>query len=90
MSEVSDLCRIYDVTLKQFPRPITAREDDFSIETNVIVIQGRFTDLLRLLYDLEVRKKLGRVSAATFKTSIDNRSRKTILSLTLYLQNIKV
>jgi hypothetical protein len=89
MSEVSNLCRNFEVTLKNFPAAIISDENDFSIETNIIETEGNFSNQLRLLHALETKVKIGRISSVTYKSYVDNKRKKTVLSLIIYLQNIK-
>lgn len=89
MSQVSELCKTYDVTLKSFPGAVVSSEKDFGIETNVIETEGRFINQLKLIHALETEKKAGRISGVSFRAYPDNRTKKLTLSLTIYLQNIK-
>jgi hypothetical protein len=88
MSELSDLCRDYKVTLKNFPQAVTATESDFIVETNVVETEGSFANQLQLVYALEINRKIGRVSSITYRTHTD-KNKKLILSLVIYLQNVK-
>ena len=89
MSELSSLCRAWRVTLKSFPHSVLSEQSNLQIETLVIETEGNFVDQLQLLYALETKNKLGRVASVTYKSYTDNRRKKTILSLTIYLQNIR-
>ncbi|MFD1001316.1 hypothetical protein ACFQ21_18445 [Ohtaekwangia kribbensis] len=89
MSEFSSLCRTLGVTLKSFPQSVLSVESNLQIETLVIETEGNFINQLQLLYALETKNRLGRVASVTYKSYTDNRRKKTILSLTIYLQNIR-
>jgi hypothetical protein len=89
MNQISDLCKAYNLTLKHFPKAGLFNENYFSIETNIIEIEGGFANLLRLVYELETRHKIGRIASTSFKSYVDTRNKKTILSLIIYLQNVR-
>lgn len=89
MSELSSLCKTFGITLKSFPQSVLSVESNLQIETLVIETEGNFINQLQLLYALETKNKLGRVASVTYKSYTDNRRKKTILSLTIYLQNIR-
>ncbi len=89
MSELSSLCKTLGVTLKSFPQSILSVESNLHMETLVIETEGNFVSQLQLLHALETKNKLGRVASVIYKSYTDNRRKKTILSLTIYLQNIR-
>jgi hypothetical protein len=87
---VSEFCLHRNLILKDLPRKTVVEEKDFTIETSEINVEGRFSDLLRLVYELEIKHKLGRLSSVSFKTYKDNQRKKVVLFLNIYIQNIKV
>jgi hypothetical protein len=89
MSRLSELCHRFNVTLKNFPQPFSTRENSLSLDTNIIETEGSFANLLKLVHALETDANIGRIASARFLTTVDPRTRKTVLTLTIYLQNIK-
>lgn len=89
MSEISSLCKTLNVTLKNFPQSVISVENELHIETLVIETEGNFSNQLQLLYALETKNKIGRVASVTYKSYTDNRRKRTILLLIIYLQNIR-
>lgn len=87
---VSAFCQKNNLTLKELPVSGIVEEADFTVETNIIVAEGNFSSLVKLLYELEYNSRIARLSSVNFSSSIDNKRKKTILTLTIYLQNIKV
>jgi hypothetical protein len=85
----SKYCNENNVVLKDFPKPIISSEKDLTIETNQFVVEGDFTKLLRLLYNLEQRNKLGRIASANFFLRKDYSSKTNNLMASIYIQNIK-
>jgi hypothetical protein len=87
---VSGFCHKNGLTLKEMPPSAVTEEADFTIETNVVIAEGNFIPLVKLLYELEYLSRIARVSSANFNSYEDNKRKKTVLSLTIYLQNIRV
>ena len=88
MDAVSTFCQKNNLILKEFPKTSHEEQQDFTMETNVVVVEGNYKDLVRLVYELENINKAGKVISVSFNSSIDNKLKKVILSATLYLQNI--
>jgi hypothetical protein len=89
MSQVSDLCKAYNLTLRSFPRATIHEENNLRVETTIIETAGAFNSQLKLLYELETAHVIGRVSSVRYSSYVDNKSKKTILLSTIYLQNVK-
>lgn len=87
---VSNFCRKNNIILKEFPQKATEVNKDYGLETNLVVAEGEFKDLLRLLYELEQKSKIGRPTSVRFEKTFDHKRRKAVLTLTIYLQNIKL
>lgn len=85
---VTEFCTKKGILLKEFPNPELTNQGDFAIETNLIIAEGGFHDLLQLLYYLEQEMKIGRPGSVRFLSSFDNKRKKEVLSLEIYLQNI--
>ena len=88
MSQVSDLCKTYSLTLRSFPRATVNDRDNLRIETNIIETAGDYNNQLKLLYALETAHVVGRVSSVRYSSYVDNKSKRTILLSTIYLQNV--
>ncbi len=86
---VSEYCRDHKLVLRSFPKSISQLHADYTIETNIITVQGRYTQLLKLAYALEQQHKAGKIASLRFKTEKDRKTRQTFLTATIYLQNIK-
>lgn len=89
MSQVSDLCKTYNLILRSFPMATVQDENALRVETNVIETAGSFTNQVKLLYALETAHIVGRVSSVRYSTYIDNKNKKVILLSTIYLQNVR-
>lgn len=89
LEKISRYCNENNITLKEFPKPMEVQEQDFIVETNVIVMEGSFIKLLKLVYQLEQVQRAGKVAAVHFLAKEDLRTKRLLLRASLYLQNIK-
>lgn len=87
---VSGFCFKNHLTLKEFPQTDVLDQEDYLIETNRIVAEGDFINLIKLVYELEQKNKLGRLSSVKFDTYMDHKRKKQVLSVIIHLQNIKI
>lgn len=89
LEKISKFCSENNIILKDFPRPVTVQEQDFIVETNIIVVEGDFIKLLKLVYQLEQIQRTGKVAAVHFIAKEDLKTKRLMLTASLYLQNIK-
>lgn len=87
---VGNFCKKNRIVLKEFPPVSSQDEGDFIILTNKIIAEGNYKDLLRLVYELEQKSQVGRVTSVDFSSCMDNKRKKTVLAVSIYLQNIKL
>lgn len=86
---VSAYCQQNNITLKEFPKAISTREKDLLVETNVFVVQGGFAKLLKLVFQLEQKYKIGKLASVDFHSKKNMETKNTTLTETIYLRNIK-
>ncbi len=86
---VTSYCKSSGVVLRDFPKTLVSSEGDFRIETNVFTIEGGYAKLLALVYLLEQKSKIGKVSSVQYISKKDLRTKALTLTATIYLQNIK-
>jgi hypothetical protein len=89
LETVSTYCHQHQVLIKEIPPMVRYVEDDFQISTYKIVVEGDFIPLLKMVYLLEQKSKLGRISSSLFSLKYDPKRKKEILSMVLYIQNIQ-
>jgi hypothetical protein len=87
---VSEFCHKKKLIVRELPKRRVSLENDFTIVTSELKIEGSFINLLQLLYELEYSQKLGRLSSVSWKSYVDTKTKRTILVMTIYLQNIAV
>jgi hypothetical protein len=59
------------------------------VETSMFVVEGNFSNLLNLIYILEQKHPVGRVSSVSFQSKRDLKTLQLTLSATIYVQSIK-
>lgn len=85
---ISSYCQKNRLVIKEFPEIHSYARNDLSIETNMIVIEGGFIKLLKLLYMLETKKQLGKIASVDFSSYFDRKSKHYKLTMKLFIQNI--
>lgn len=82
-------CQNNSVVLREFPQATEADQGNLVVETNQFVIEGDFAKLINLVYLLEQKVKLGKVTSSHYQLKKDIKTREMVLTATIYLQNIK-
>ncbi|MBN8696059.1 MAG: hypothetical protein J0L87_05980 [Bacteroidetes bacterium] len=86
---ITNYCQNSDAILKEFPETEIAQKDDLLIETNKFTLAGDFITLLKFVYLLEQKNRLGKITSVNYLTKKDFKSNRNALTVTIYLQNIK-
>ena len=85
---ISSYCQKNRLVIKAFPEIHSYARNDLAIETNMIVIEGGYIKLLKLLYMLETQKQFGKIASVDFSSYFDRKSKRYKLTMKLYIQNI--
>ena len=88
LGEVSSYSEGEGLSVVDFPAPITRVEDDLQFETMAFTVQGDYAAMVRLINQLENKAMVGKLISADFQRVRLRTSRKEVLQLTLYVQNI--
>jgi hypothetical protein len=86
---ISSYCIQNGLILKEFPRIHAWQKGNYEFITSYACIEGPFVPLLKLLYKMEVTHATGRIVSVSFFSTEDRRTKKTRLSMSLYIQTIK-
>ncbi len=89
LDKTGKYCQKNGLILKSFPKTHYHKEKDYMIITNIIVMEGDFVKMLKLIYQFEQKFKLGKVISVKFNKEKDRISKRLKLYGTLYIQNIK-
>lgn len=86
---ITNYCQSTNSILKEFPKTEIAQKDDLVIETNKFTLAGDYITLLKFVYLLEQKNRLGKIVSVNYSIKKDYKSNGKILTVTIYLQNIK-
>jgi hypothetical protein len=86
---VTSYCQSNGLLLKEFPQTQRSQENNCEVELNNFTVEGEFQKLLKLVYSLEQRYRIGKVASLDLRAKKDLRSKRTFLTASVYLENIK-
>lgn len=89
LEKTGDFCALNNITLKEFPASVSSKKNDYLIETNTIVLEGAFAGIVKFIYLLEQKTKIGKVVSVDFTSKFDLSAKKNKLLGKIYIQNIK-
>lgn len=84
---VTQYCRENDLMLRGFAQPVRYRQQEWTIETHPVLVEGPYIALLQLVHRLE-QEKTGKVVSVDFHSKRDNKTKALSLLVTIYVQNI--
>lgn len=85
---VSAYCENNGLYLRELPLIVEDHYGDYIISTSIVEAEGDFVKLLKLMYALECKHQVGRLSSAEYELKKDRQTRKMVLTLKMYLQKI--
>ncbi len=88
INRVSNFCDSNSLIVSELTPSLIKVENTFTIETNTIVTEGSFTNLVKLLNNLEQEKSFGKVISVRFATYLNRKTKKKNLFSEIYIQNI--
>jgi len=89
MSYASRFCNDNNLVLSGFLPPVDIDRNSFILETNILEIEGGFSKILHLVYNLEKEWKPGKVVSVRFFTKEDIRTKNIKLYAHVYIQKVK-
>ena len=89
LNVITAYCDENNVLLREYPGSQENTQNDLVIETNIFEVQGPFFKLLDLVYLLEQKQRIGKVASVKFQTKRDMQTHDNMLTVTIYIQNIK-
>ena len=90
LASISSFCSENKLKITHFPKSTLKQKDDITIETFEFTVTGSFHNLVRLIYDIEMVSKIGRIASLNFEKQIDRRTKRQSLDVTIYLQNLRI
>lgn len=89
LRKVTEFGRVNNLTIINFPKPHEYVDNGYKVLTYKASVSGRFSDLLRLLYDLEIGNYPGVIKSVDFNLDKSPSQSKVMLVMTIYIQEIK-
>ena len=86
---VTGYCQSNHSILREFPKGTLAEKGNLLIETNHFTVQGSFSMLLKLVYELEQKEALGKVASVRYQLKKDIQTKELALTVSVYIQNVK-
>lgn len=85
---LSTFCLEHDLLIKDFPEPNQYEESTYDIIANQIEVEGRFTDIVELIYDLEYIHKIGSIVSLKYQSAYNRQEKKQYLTAKITLNTI--
>ena len=89
IEKTAKYCDSTGIIIKEVPKSISEKKNNFEVESVIIVIEGKFNKLLQYLYDFEQFKKIGKTSSVSFYVTKDFVTKREYLYLRTCTQFIK-
>ncbi|MCX6182463.1 MAG: hypothetical protein NT150_11090, partial [Bacteroidetes bacterium] len=86
---LTPFCDKNGLLLRSFPAPHKMVSGGLEVQTTVFVVESSFVKLLRLVYELEQKHKIGRIAGVKFVTEENKKTKELRLKAELYVQNFK-
>ena len=86
---ITNYCQSNHAVLREFPRTTIDMQGDLTIETNQFVLEGNFATILKLIYNLEQKNKIGKVASVKYQLKKDFKTKEMVLTASVFIQNIK-
>lgn len=86
---VVDYCGKNNIVIKEFPQPSQSVVNDYLLETNRLILKGDFSKILYLVYCIEQKYHVGKVSSLRFYKYRNSNTNSVELLADIYLQTIK-
>lgn len=89
LASISGFCENNGLKITNFPQSTLKQKEDITIETFQFTVTGSFHSLVKLIYDIEVVSKIGRIASLQFEKQLDRRTKRQSLHVTIYLENLR-
>jgi hypothetical protein len=88
LEEIAKYCSRNRLTVYNYPEIHQFTNNTFTIESNRIIVRGRFKNLLKLVNYLETKADFGKIISLSFYSEINRKTKRKELFLELIFQNI--
>jgi len=84
----SNYCEDNDLSIRLINEPSYEYYDNVLIETNQLILQGQFIQMVKYIDNLEKYQKTGKISSLHFYKEYNTRTKEEKLYLKVFIQNI--
>ncbi len=88
LDQLTSFCRAHELLIKSFPQALQQEKNQISIYTNHIELEGKYKDIVKLIFMIEQEQHLASVSSVKFYTLKDRIDKQTYLRAKLVLRNL--
>lgn len=85
---LSTFCVQQGLLIKGFPEPKTYQEADYTIVSNRIEVEGTFSDIVQLVYDLEHVHRIGSIVSLKYQSGYNRQTKSPYLTAVLTLNTM--
>ena len=89
LNKLGRLAAQYNAAVIDYPAEHNFEASSVRIETHIAVLKGDFSDLLKVLYELEVNERIGRLVSVEYYTEINRKTKVRSLFMRIYIQNYR-
>jgi hypothetical protein len=87
--KMAEFAEKHFVKIREMPESHSYKELNLLVETQVFILEGRFVDLVRLIYDMESSLPLFSIGSLRFNRIKDKETERHRLIVELYIQGIR-
>jgi hypothetical protein len=89
LERLGEYCAANHIVLRDFPEVSRFVNDDYLLETHEVALEGNFSGLVRLVYNLEQKYRLGKIISLKYEAVKDLKTGELHLVARFFIQNIK-
>ncbi|MGN6645731.1 MAG: hypothetical protein ACTHJT_04295 [Cytophaga sp.] len=87
---LAEFCKQKRIRLRDFPEEGITQKGGYLLETNKIVAEGEYANLLQLINHIEYDSNIGKISSVRFYMYKDHKLQKDVLLTEIYIQNLSL
>lgn len=89
LNYISSLCVDQSIYVNEISQTSNEKRDGLTIETTKLVLSGKYSDILKIIYNIEKETKIARVNSASFSLVKYKSNKEYSLLATIYIKYIR-
>ena len=89
LEHISSLALTNKVTVTGYPALHSSQRGTLLTETHMVELQGRFSNIVKVIYQMETTPFVGRIASVEYFTETDRATKGQLLFARIYIQNFK-